>query len=211
MIKKKLYVITLCSILTLTNTIPAFASENRMSNINVNETTIQKDNQILFDCFDSKKEKELLQKNNSKNGINLKAGESKTLTFDDGSKITYELEKIKSLPLSRSVATNGYRAKKTFFYGVASATVYLAIKVSYSGRSVTIESADASYNAKFAQVDLNDPVIVRRTGTNNTYADCYVKGSFSVKAPYIADIYSESIKVGCKVDPADSRNGFYVY
>ena len=93
-------------------------------------------------------------------------------------------------------------AKKVFDYGVSSATVRLTVTTSYSGRSVTIESTSASYEAVFASVSLDEPVIDVKTASNNKYAKCHVSGDFTIKAPYVTDIYSKSIKVVCEADPA---------
>lgn len=217
---KKIFTIALCTSLLATS-MPAFASENTTTVKNNEINTIQA-NKLLdnkhLDCFDSKKEKDLLIKTQGRDSVKLEPGDNPvTITFDDESKITYELKKInlsnkKTISARASTdhngATDGYIATKTYSYAIASAKVNLYVYTKYPSRAVEIVDTDVNCDSSMSTITVGTPVVKKPYAREPLRGDCYVTGSWVVENSITGVIHSESIKVGCRVD---TTHGFYLY
>lgn len=170
---------------------------------------------IIPDCFNETLEKAKIEEMFPEGMIELTLGKTKKITFDDGSYVTYTLieEPIiynnkNSQNVSLASTTKTRSVKKQYFFGLADVQIFLRANITWgvpTSRSVTINRAWESHWASFGRLQTDGKAdIIRKVGTQNTYAVAETSGSFSLYLPKVGDYHSRSYRFQMLVDPADS-------
>ncbi len=157
-------------------------------------------------AFQTSLENKELEKLSNKDGlVRLDENNPLTITFEDGSKIVYELD-ITESPISTinnvtPMSTKTYTVTKYYYVGISSLTVKLHTDVTHKGRDVTINRAYDSRSATFGKWSNTGTSIIRKNGSGGTYAISEAYGNYTYTILNVGDIYTGASRIQSHIDP----------